>query len=780
MQRVNPLSTVSLSKTRRRVPDQLRKRAAVSCDYCKIRRRKCVQDSSQRPCKLCRENNVECGSTIPRKPRNYTTADNNISHSHYHAMEDLVSKLFPGVSTEDTEELIKLSKGVENDAVIFFRGQSPSSASGVLNASNPASCTPVLDHHALGVPESPLPSPLDLSESPDRASLYEQMLQHPSGALSYFGPSSSMAYVRKMRELLLALGEKRGTESLPDTQQRLCDNFIQDKFAHTMGDNQDAIPDLRALDSAQQVGCSLDMHRPKEAASARLVKLLEILPSKEETEDLIELFFVHVHVNIPLFHRSSFQAVLDRMRSPDTGAVDAGWAVCFRLVLAFSCEWRLFSLTQGDNIGSTRLASLRKRLVSDSLAEIPQLMLSATLQSVAALALFSVYLSFANERNAAWILSGCAIRMAIGLGLHQGEGLVQRSNTHLALADTELRKQIWCSLYIFEQYSSSLFGRPSAVDGIEFLVDLPNESILDQGFYQPPGLLYHEILLARIISKIRGAQIGQSLHPSNGCHGLPDVDICKNLLKELDSWEENLPSFLKFDESKSHYIYPNHFRQIVMTHVRYQYARTLLSRPFLLKALYISHALKSIQPVDERITKYKHVCFLAASASWTLIRCLWQNGQYNARLWLDGVFAYQCTLVLSLYMLDSLKMSDCPQHEKLQQMVEQMQEVLQKGPGNRTMTRLAQISLDFTKIVSSVPLDHRAKACCKSHGTSVQAAQDGLTATHNQCDTETNLRTAPNTANAHFFNWEALFEPDWFHRDLMDGYYRLDTSMSHC
>jgi hypothetical protein len=98
-------------------------------------------------------------------------------------MEDLVSKMFPGVSTEDTEELIKLSKGVENDAVIFFRGQSPSSASGVLNASNPASCTPVLDHHALGVPESPLPSPLDLSESPDRASLYEQI---------YFGPSSSM------------------------------------------------------------------------------------------------------------------------------------------------------------------------------------------------------------------------------------------------------------------------------------------------------------------------------------------------------------------------------------------------------------------------------------------------------------------------------------------------------------------------------------------------------------------------------------------------------------
>jgi hypothetical protein len=599
------------------------------------------------------------------------------------------------------------------------------------------------------------------------------MLQNPSGTLSYFGPSSSMAYVRKMRELL-ALGAKHDAVALPDTQQRLRDNFIHDKYAHTMGEGQDAIPDLRALDYLPQLQRGLDVHRPTAASSTRLLKLLEILPSKEEMEDLVELFYVHVHANIPLFHRSSFQAVLDRLRSPDIGAIDAGWAVCIRLVVAFGCEWRLSSPVQGDHSESRRLASLMKQLVGDSLAEIPQLMLSASLQSVTALTLLSIYLSFANERNAAWILSGCAIRMAIGLGLHRGEDLIRRSNLSFALTDKELRKQIWCSLYIFEQYTSSMFGRPSAVDGLEISVDLPRESIIDQGFYQPPGLLHYDIALARILSKIRRAEVNQSLYPSNDCQGLPDVDTCNSLLKELEDWEESLPPFLRFDESKSHQIYPNHFRQIVMMQVRYQYARILLSRPFLLKALFISQALKPAQAVDEWIVRYKHVCYLAASDSWALIRCLWKTGKYNARLWLDGVFAYQCTLVLSLYMLDSSKMSVCSQYERLQQMVEQMLEVLQKAPGNRTMTRLVQISLDFTKIVNSVPPDHQEIELGSS--PSGRAPQGPLATAYNQDDIENIASSEYCAPNVPFFNWESFVGPDWFRGDFTDANYRLNVS----
>lgn len=762
------------SNSRRRVPDQLRKRAAVSCDFCKIRRRKCVRSVSKGPCKLCKENDIRCVATISRKPRSHAAVGDDLPRSYYRAMEDLINTLFPALSTGDTEELLRLTKAVENGSVTFFRNQSPS---GVLDTSNTTSSPAMPYQSPLDPSKSPSPPPEHHCTNPHIASVYERMLQNPSGTLSFFGPSSSMAYVRQMRELLSALGARQ--DASPVDTQRLRDKFIADKYAHTMGEGQDSISDIRALDCLQQIGGAFDAQRPTAAASARLAKLLEILPEKEETEELVELFFLYVHANIPLFHRSSLQGVMDQLRSPDRGAIDVGWAVCIRLVVTFGCEWRLSSPVPVDESETTRLALLRKQLVSDSLEEVSQLMLSSTLQSVAALALFSVYLSFANERNAAWILSGSAIRMAIGLGLHRGEDLIQRSNIQLSLADKELRKQIWCSLYIFEQYTSSLFGRPSAVDGIEILVDLPKESIFDQSYYQPPGLLSHDISLARILSKIRRVQLDHSLYPSNDCQGLPDVNACNELLRELSSWEENLPPFLRFDESKSHQIYPNHLRQIIMMHVRYQYSRTLLSRPFLLKALYISHVLKPRQVIEEQITKFKQVCFLAALASWTLIHYLWKNGLYNAKLWLDGVFAYQCTLVLSLCMLDGSILPNNPQQDKLQQTVEQLQEILQKGPGNRTMSRLVQICHDFTKIVKSSPLSYsELQENYTGLGASAGPAQDPSKTPLNQTEAQSDLNTTSTSSNIPIFHWESLVGPDWFQGDFMDDTYRFDMSMT--
>lgn len=73
-----------------------------------------------------------------------------------------------------------------------------------------------------------------------------------------------------------------------------------------------------------------------------------------------------------------------------------------------------------------RLNSLKRQLVNNSFLEISHLVLSANLQSVSALALLYVYMSFANERKASWILSGCAIRMAVGLGLHRGDNVLKR------------------------------------------------------------------------------------------------------------------------------------------------------------------------------------------------------------------------------------------------------------------------------------------------------------------------------------------------------------------
>ncbi|CAL5870066.1 uncharacterized protein PFLUO_LOCUS4300 [Penicillium psychrofluorescens] len=764
------------SKSLRRVPDQLRKRAAISCDFCKVRRRKCVRSTGQQsPCKLCLEHNVECTSTIPRKPRSHFPGREDSSQtSRIRALEHLVNNLFPEVNTNNTEEILQLSQEIEHGNRPNSHGQRDSrrevlEAKNVFNTNTEARSDTAELQNSITYEESQSVPTDEQTRISSTTSFYERMLQSPSGTLSYFGSSSSMAYVRKMRELLAAEAYERSNLS---SNESLRHTFIRDQYARTMGEDRGIVPELPGIDYIQ-----LESQRPSEQGAARLLKLLEALPSKEETDDLVEFFFTQVHINVALFHRPTFQAVLDRIRSSDTQTIDVGWAVCFRLAIAFGCEWRLSTLSQVDNSDWERLTSLRRKLVNDSFMEISHLMLSGTLQAVTAFTLLSVYMNFANERNASWVLSGCAVRMAISLGLHRGEKAVHRSEIYLLPLEKELRKQIWCSLYIFEQYASAFLGRPSALEDVEIIFDLPNESILDQGFHWPPGYLQHDVTLARIVGKIREAQMDQSLSLSNDLQGLPNISTCHQLLHELDNWKKNLPGFLDFDERNLDHVYPSHLRQILMIHVRYQYARIMLSRPFLLKALYISHGLNADVTTNAKILNYKDVCFQGALDCWKVIHCLWKRGRYNANLWLDGVFAYQCNLILSLYLLDTSKTSDPSQLREIHEMVKQIQQILHKGPGNRTMRRLIQISRDFSEIVCpsfpSAALRENIKKSKQFEETRVRQSQFPND-TNDSLDVFSSMPQMQDFNPSVLNNWESTMDSNLFHGDFMGESFLFD------
>ncbi|KAJ5097159.1 transcriptional regulatory protein [Penicillium angulare] len=682
--------------SRRRVPDELRKRASVSCDLCKVRRRKCIRTTSQASCKLCLENNVSCVSTIPRKPRGHPPAE--VSESTVpprRALENLVLKVFPGVNIDDPNEIHLLIKSIDDGKINVTHAREVSEWTA--ETANSSNSTPPAYNGTAGLTNLALidttsQSNPELTQEISTRSPYERILQSPDGNLSYFGPSSSMAYVGKMRELLAA-----GTSKLHDlsSTQGLRHEFIKDRYAHTMGENQEKVPELPSNSHGP-----FPSQEPSGQANMRLDRLRESLPSQEEADNLVDLFFAHVHINLALFDRPSFHAILDQVRSPDTRNIDVGWTVCIMLALTFGCEWHLSTLKQGQDQDRERFASMKRTLVHDAFLEIPHLLLSGNLQSVSALALLSVYTSFANERNASWVLGGCAIRMAVGLGLHCGENALKRSGVVIPSLDKELRKQVWCSIFILDQYNSAFLGRPSAMKDQSAVFDYPNESMLNQGFYWPPGYLKHEVALAHIIGNICIAQEGQSLSALNDTRGLPDLKTCNGLLHELDSWKEGLPSFLEFNEENSGHIYPSHLRQIVMLQVRYLYARILLSRPFLLKALYTPQFIDGDTSIESELMRYKEVCFQSAVDAWSHILYLRKRGQYNASLWLDGVFAYQCNLILALYLLDSSKSSDPSKQQRIQQMVVKIQKILHEEPGNRTMRRLIQISRDFTEIVS--------------------------------------------------------------------------------
>lgn len=360
-------------------------------------------------------------------------------------MEALIRKIFPTVRIEDTNELVKLSEYLDRNDVHIDYDNGEFSTLGEA-ADMPAS---VVDHSEREqIAAGPNPTPRSLPTPPSSTCSYERMLKNSSGTLSYFGSSSSMSFVLKIREFL-AVKANQYPDSIPRRQRRLRDEFTTDSrsctmemecTADTLGRETTSGPDLRSLGRLHSSNCGRTGTLSKNPFKGLLV---DILPSKPEVEELVELFFIHVHPNIILFHRPNFQATLEELWSHcDTEGLDVGWMVCFCVVLAFGCEWRVSTSHDKANTESQRLAELQEKLLVAALEKVAQLMLSATLQSVQAFTLLSIYFNCVNERNASWVMVGCAVRMATSMGLHRG-GKILRGEVHLPPVDRELRKRVW-------------------------------------------------------------------------------------------------------------------------------------------------------------------------------------------------------------------------------------------------------------------------------------------------------------------------------------------------
>ncbi|EXJ73780.1 uncharacterized protein A1O5_03542 [Cladophialophora psammophila CBS 110553] len=659
-------------------------------------------------------------------------------------MEQLIGRLFPGVAVKDPNELSNLADCLEESQVQirFMRDKLSVTANG-----STVQCTLASSAAALILQEQPsrgldnegesfvtastkLPPARTTSLTSRRpARSCERILQNSSGTLCYFGPSSSMAFVMQLREELISTATQN-PENLQPKQRRLRQEFAADDGCCTMeepstADNLEA----RAHGQRGSLQCypedsdedSISANFSTSAISERPQKFVDFLPPREEVEHLVELFFVHIHPNMTLFHRPLFQNALEGLWTPEVDSQDVGWLTCCCLVLVFGCKHFALTSSFQNTPRSRSIRHLQQKLVDMALGNVAQLIQSATIQSVQALALLSLYLNTTRHRNASWIMMGCSIRMAISLGMHRSDNVLQQKSILSTAVERELRKRVWWSLYIFEQYNSALFGRPSAIDELETTTDLPTDSVLDEGYHRPPGLLKHDISLARIVNKIRRSQADQRrcARFSGGGSGpsLADDQMALRLLNELDTWFDKLPSFLRFDASNQSHIYPSHFRQLVTLQLRYQHARLLLTRSFYLRLM--QNRSSSGQPAagleTDLMVKFGDICVTSALASWRLARNLWERGQFNGDIWLDGVFLYQCGMVLSLACLDTRQRPSVTQvgddRRVVYHAIESILSMLHDMPLDNPMSRMVQIADDFCNIVRSMKSEHAASVC---------------------------------------------------------------------
>lgn len=633
---------------------------------------------------------MRCITTIPRKQRTRAPMED-LSPRHI-IIEELVSRLFPKVATRDLNELTKLAEYLNKHKVEISLLEDKI----CISAPQMEIFSPTIDPYQPSRERLGIRPPEPHTAAAARIGGYDRILQNSSGTLSYFGPSSSMAFVTRLRETLVSKGDQ-DLETLQPKQQRLQKDFIADKYCCTMekpscGRVSSVSPQSHAFEDRPSLRNDGVRETASIARPSRPQTIFDCFPLRQEVDELVELFFLHIHPNMVLFHRPLFQSALEELWECDKPeSQDPGWMVCCCLVLVFGCEC---VISASPNTSDTRIHNtsiIQRKLLELALGKVAQLIFSATLQSVQSFALLSLYLNTTNQRNASWIMIGCAIRMAISIGMHREDELLMQRHIRVTPVERELRKRVWWTLYIFEQYSSALFGRPTAIDDVETSADLPIESVLDEGYHRPPGLIQYDVDLAKLVSNIRKkqARLGQYLSG--------EIQSADELLQALDKWYADLPTFLKFERANECHINPSHLRQLVALQLRYQHARLFLARPFLLQLFQ-----KPSPATLDLNTKFGDICASAALESWNLISTLRQRGKFDGNIWLDGVFAYQSGMVMSLASLDARQRLATCNREELEGAIEGILDVLHEIPPNKPLSRLVQIADDFSSIVRAM------------------------------------------------------------------------------
>ncbi|KAF8169422.1 fungal-specific transcription factor domain-containing protein [Mycena galopus ATCC 62051] len=305
---------------------------------------------------------------------------------------------------------------------------------------------------------------------------------------------------------------------------------------------------------------------------------------------LIELYFAHVNVYVPLLHRPTFQ------RGVDGGLHlrDDGFAAILLLVCAVASRWSndplVTSPSSPDGVGTHTANTGRLACGWGWFEQVPlvgnHLFGQATLYTLQYYCLAVQFLEGLSAPQACWTLVGVGLRLAQDVGAHRRQSRVEKPTV-----ESELWKRaFWVLVYMDRQISSSL-GRPCAIQYDDFDIDLPLE-VDDEywehpthPFEQPSGVCsrvaFFNALLGLNHILAFSLKILYSLSKVRVAYAIDDQweeDVAVELDSALNRWRDQVPEHLRWDPARADMVF---FDQSVALHCVYCQLQILIHRPFI-------------------------------------------------------------------------------------------------------------------------------------------------------------------------------------------------------
>ncbi|BEI83067.1 hypothetical protein CcaverHIS002_0309350 [Cutaneotrichosporon cavernicola] len=574
-------------KAKRRVPEDKRRRVEVSCDRCKLRKTKCIREATEATCKECAKAGQACVSSLPRKRRIYATEEQ--LTGRFRALDAIVRHLFAGRDLDSDEAVEALAEEL---------------GAGRADVGSAISDAPVNQRLAnLTVPEG-------------------RLMPAPTGPM-YLGAASTILFASQVRDLL----KKSQLDKLTLFDEAELRRFMQAADFASFGASSSHTGLHEANDTAIQ---------PKSIFHSDV--LVATLPARELCDDLLRGFFGRVHPSFSIFYIASFQELYGAVWARDRQELDPGWVCALLMVLVLGAQ-----ALESERGSSPLTPAVHARYLNIVMANLGRLVTTASLASVQALMLVSLYQYNAGERCTAWTIIGEAARVAVSLGMHRdGE------DGNFDSVQRNLRRLVWWQLFIFEQTLSLDLGRPgTGTDLVDVTVALPDPTIMDQGDY-PPGYLKHAVSLADLSIKVKRFVAATSMEykdPRKLAHSTMQAEDLHRLLLR---WESHLGDLL---DTEYPYATARLRRMHLLLHVQYQHLTSVLGRPFVLAHahhLALSRT-QAVHPLDQRLEALATTARDAARLTLNYLRRMAENDILESQTWLDFSYAHHATFILGLH-----------------------------------------------------------------------------------------------------------------------------------
>ncbi|KAJ7187395.1 fungal-specific transcription factor domain-containing protein, partial [Mycena filopes] len=322
---------------------------------------------------------------------------------------------------------------------------------------------------------------------------------------------------------------------------------------------------------------------PWEQASPR-ARPLEF-PPVAMMNDLIDLYFQHQNMYVPLLHRPTFErGVVEGLHLRNDAFGTTVLLVC-AVASRWSADPEVGLLSVDTSVGTDGLA-YGWRWFNQVRNPGDHMFGMATVYDLQYYCLAVEFLEGSASPQACWNLVGFGLRIAQDIGVHR-----RKAAYEVPTVEGELLKRAFWILVYMDRLMSSSTGKPCALEETDLDVEPPIECDDEfwehptRPFQQPPGRPSQVSFFNWVLQLNHLLSFSiKLLYPLNKTRAIFSVDnaLEETLVAELDSalnrWQEQIPEHLRWDPDRADTVF---FQQSVALQCKYYHLQIYIHKRFI-------------------------------------------------------------------------------------------------------------------------------------------------------------------------------------------------------